>query len=67
VPRRDAHRGGKLCARVRKAHGGGIAAVDAGVTLVQRELERLGARPPGAERGFEVGYERVDITAAVDM
>ncbi|HYU39118.1 MAG TPA: hypothetical protein VEM59_04675 [Acidimicrobiia bacterium] len=65
--RRDAHGGGELHAAVREAHGGGIAAIDTGVTLVQRELQRLGARPAGAELGLEVGYERVGITTAVDM
>jgi hypothetical protein len=51
----------------REAHGGGFAPVDAGVALVQRELQRLGTRPPRPQRGLEVGYECVDITAGFDM
>jgi hypothetical protein len=35
--------------------------------LVERELERLGARSVRPERGLQVGYERVDVTAAIDM
>jgi hypothetical protein len=65
--RRDAHRGGNVGSAVREAHGRRLAPVHTGVTLVERELQRLGARPFGAERGLEVGYERVDITAVVDM
>jgi hypothetical protein len=67
VLRRDAYGGRKLCSAVREAHGRGAPSVDAGVTLVERELERLGACPPGAERGLQIGYERVDLTASVDV
>jgi hypothetical protein len=64
---RDAHGGGELGAGVREAHGRGLTAVDTGVTLVERELERFGARPAGTERGLEIGYERFDVTTGVDM
>jgi hypothetical protein len=67
VLRCDADGGGELGAGVREADGRGSAAVDTGITLVERELERLGACPPGTERCFQIGYERVDVAAAVDM
>jgi hypothetical protein len=50
-----------------EAHGGGFTPVHARVTLVQRQLEWLGPRPPRPQCGLEVGYERVDITAGFDM
>jgi hypothetical protein len=66
MPRGDLNRGGDVCAARGKAHGGGAAPVDPRVTLVQRELERLGTRPVGTECGLQVGYERVDVIASVD-
>ena len=38
------------------------AALDAGVACVERELERLGARPVGAERRLEIGDERAVVS-----
>ena len=51
----------------REAHGGGGTPVDTGVTLVERELERLRTCLPRSQRSLEVGHERVDVTCAFDM
>jgi hypothetical protein len=67
VLRRDADRSGELCAGVRETHGGGRAAVHPCVTLVERELERLGARSARPERCLQIGYERADVGIAFDM
>jgi hypothetical protein len=67
VLRRDTDGGGQLCAAVREAHGGGRTAVDAGVPLVERELQGLGARPARAERGLQIRYERADLRSAFDV
>jgi hypothetical protein len=51
----------------REAHRRRRAPIHPGITLVERELQWLGARPVGSERGLQVGYERVDVAAVVDM
>ena len=63
----DPDRGGHIGPGRREAHGGRGTPIDTGVALVQRELERLGTRPPRPQRCLEVGYERVDVTSAFDM
>ena len=55
--RRGPHRGGDLRAGTRKAHRDGAADRDAGVSRVQRELERFGTRTILADGGSEVGDE----------
>jgi len=67
VLRRDSDGSRDIRAAAREAHRRRIAPVHPGVTLVERELQRLGARPVGPERGLQIGYERVDLTAVVDM
>jgi hypothetical protein len=59
--------GSDVVATGREAHGGRFAPVHAGVALVERELERLGTRPPRPQGGLQIGYERVDVTAGIDM
>ena len=49
VARRHPHRVGDLAAGLGEAHDGGAAPRHARVARVERELERLGARPVGAE------------------
>jgi len=55
----DAHCRGELGGIPREADHPRGAAVDARVASVERQLERLRARPIGAERGAEVVEERV--------
>jgi hypothetical protein len=62
----DPHRARHVRTRGREAHGRRLTSVDARVPLVQRELERLGARPARAERGLEIGDERADVESGFD-
>ena len=55
----DAHGLGHVVAVAREAHRRRAAARDAGIARVEREFERLGARTVGAERGAQVGEERI--------
>jgi hypothetical protein len=65
--RRDTNGSRDIRAAARETHRRRFAPVHPGVTLVERELQRLGARPVVPERGLQVGYERVDVTTVVDM
>ena len=57
---RDAHRGGDVVARrAGSTPTAARPAVDTRVARVERELERLGARPVGSEGRLEVGEQRV--------
>jgi len=71
VPRGDAHRLRDVVAVAGEADCGRLAACDARVARVQRELERFGAGTVGTERGPQVGEERVrrvgtGVDASVD-
>jgi hypothetical protein len=57
VPPRDPDGGGHLVGRPREAHRDGSTDGDAGVSRVQRELERLGTRATRTDGGSEVGNE----------
>jgi len=57
VPPRDPDGGGHLVGRPREAHRDRSTDGDAGVSRVQRELERLGARATRTDGGSEVGNE----------
>jgi hypothetical protein len=59
VADRALDRVGDVVGRAREADRDGTPALGARVAGVERELQRLGARPPGAESAFEVGDQRL--------
>jgi hypothetical protein len=54
-----AHRKCNFLGRSWEAHRDGPSVFDPGIAAVERKLERLRARPAGAQSSFEIGNERV--------